>query len=326
MFHTTLLSCSTPQTQRTSPNGSWYLHIVMAVTNTTSGLAVMQQPEVVPLSFPGHGVPVVPSLSPAPQLDTPTNDLSIGPSSSPSVPVYAIVLMCIMLAVFLVVCSVTSVLFCFSLKQRWLLRNQAAAASQEEKGIDCKHWAKSPSSVETEVPSSASSKTVQARQKKSLQFLLYKATEMYRQGNNTAAMTIPDKPVPQRSSSLPDLHARNATQPGIGTMPQLLLPAVSTRSGHSTAQFATVRPISHLPMMKNDVNNKPIVVRPSKDTSSHLKEQIPHRTMPRKVSVHSVGWYEQYQARQKALASYAQLYLAAGAATPEPGTSPSTRL
>ena len=296
-----------------------------AVTSTTNGLVVLQQEEVVSLSpLPLNSTP--PSNGSSLPSTILNNDLPSDPTLSPSVPIHAIVLVSVMLVVFLVVCSITSVLVCFTLKQRWLLRKHPATASQvEKKSTDCSDQGQPSVSVES---SSASSKSVQSRQKKSLRFLLYKATEMYRQGNNsTTAITTPDKPPLRQSVSLPELHNRNAARSRTGNVLQMILPVMNANNDGTTAQaIGTLSPLSRCTLTTNDINNQLALVKKRIDTNSHVEERLPHRTISRKVSVHSAGWYERHQARQKAMASYAQLYLAAGATTPEPGTSPSTRL
>lgn len=253
--------------------------------------------------------------SPAPTL-FPTEPLQ----SDEAIPTYATVLLSLALALLIIVCSVTVTLFCYSSRQRILLmRRHKLPPKEDEESVTSKT---SNQPQEKPSPTNTHSRKIR-RSKSSVQLLMQKAAEISRQGQLTSTTqdsSIKSKLSLKRSHSLPDLVTLRHSPTTSSSTPSNSIPTSIT--SNSKAQVATVRPLNHNgpPPSPSAVNSrltdKSLDIRLDKWRKAHLPQPV----------TGGAGWYERHKSRQIALASYAQLYLAAGAKTPEPGVSPSTKL
>ena len=246
--------------------------------------------------------------------------------TSQTIPVYAIVLLSLAFGLLIVVCGITACFVCYSSRQR-LLHKRKTNRPHNDDDESSTSKVSNPSTARPTMTNTHSRKI--RRSKSSVQLLMQKAAEISRQNQTTnSAHNKPatSKSSLKRSSSLPDLATlRKCPTSNSTTAPSYILPTRIT--SRSKAKVATVRPISRV-----CPPSKPPATPPSStsckvtDKSLDVRLENWRKAHPCQPVSSSAGWYERHKSRQVALASYAQLYLAAGARTPEPGISPSTKL
>ena len=234
-----------------------------------------------------------------------TNDPAVGtqPAVEPeSLPLYAMVLVLTTLTILVSVCSVTIVLFIYTARQRWILKQEKKKDEKREREEQASQEAKKETEDKPDKPvhhyrRSRRSKLYQNRS--TLQTLLHKVSEL---------PAVEDKSNRTRNHS--SLTADNKSDSSSNN--------TSSSSQKTRALVAMVRPISCTPpgsdLLKLGIQKKTTTTSQSTKPSSNNKKGL------------SAGWYDRYQMRQKSLEAYAQLYLAAGANTPEPGAAATTTL
>ena len=244
------------------------------------------------------------------------------------IPVYAIVLLSLAFGALIVVCGITACFVCYSSRQRLLHTRKTNRPHNDDD--DESSTSKAPNLPTTRLPMTNTHSRKIRRSKSSVQLLMQKAAEISRQ--NQSANLEHNRPAKSnsslnRSSSLPDLATLRQC-PATSTAPSYTL---STRiTSRSKAKVATVRPITHVCPPSKPPPPSPTLIPSTSckvtDKSLDVRLEKWRKTHPCQPVSSSAGWYERHKSRQVALASYAQLYLAAGARTPEPGISPSTKL
>ena len=239
------------------------------------------------------------------------------------IPIYAMVLLSLALILLIVVCTVTGSFFCYSSRQRCLQKTKPKMPTQgDEESIISK--TSKPASDGPAMTYTHSRKI--RRSKSSVQLLMQKAAEISRQNhliNATQDDTAMSKCNLRRSHSLPDLTKLGQQSSTSSTAPVVTRYTIPTNiTSNGTARVATVKPISHKrPTQSPTISNPQL----TDETLDMKLDKWRKSWLPQPVKG-GAGWYERHKSRQIALASYAQLYLAAGAKTPEPGVSPSTKL
>ena len=243
---------------------------------------------------------------------------------SETIPLYAIILILIALVVLVSVCSITMVLFFYTLCQRWLLKKQ------ESKVKD-----RGPQELETKEVENVRIKRLPRSHRVYPRW--YKmphnlSHSLSRRGFDKSFSDV-SRPKLVRSVSLPNLSSLkeeqnitvSTTTNGLRNHLQLL-----PKKEQRNVLIATVKPLTTSTSLASDshMTAKPAIVSPPLTSKESLSSSLKAHPFTRHLSYRpqGVGWYERHQARQKSLQSYAQIYLAAGAKTPEPGMSPSTAL
>lgn len=247
------------------------------------------------------------------------------PPGSEEISIYAAVLLSLALCVLIVVCSITACFVCYSSRQRLLhMRKMERPHNDDEESSTSK-----PSQQPTVRPTLTNTHSRKIRRSKSsVQLLMQKAVELSWQNQaggsiHTTPVKSKSKPSLKRSHSLSDIDTlKHCPVDSICTPSRTL----STSITSSKARVATVKPLTQTlttPRPPLSPSNHKLT---NTDMTLDAKLENWKKTHPSQPASSGAGWYERHKLRQIALASYAQLYLAAGARTPEPGVSPSTKL
>lgn len=254
---------------------------------------------------------------------TPTQPMQPLNPSEQTIPIYAMIILSLALVVLIAVCTVTASLICYSCRQRWLLKSSSKTPNQEdEESVTSK-----TSKQKTDGPSITNTHSRKIRRSKSsVQLLMQKASEKSRQNQQTKITRdhiTNSKPNLRRSRSLPDLTDLIQHSSTSSTAPLVSKYTSPTNiTSKCSAQVARVKPISHRGPTHTPNSSEPKLT----DEILNMKLDNWRKSRPSQTFTGGDGWYERHKSRQIALASYAQLYLVAGAKTPEPGVSPSTKL
>ena len=239
-------------------------------------------------------------------------------------PLYASILILIALVVFVSVCSITMILFFYTLCQRWLLKKQE---SKIKDGGPQEPVMKEPDNVR--VKRLPRSHRVYPRWHKTPHNL---SLSLSRRGFDKSFSDV-SRPKLTRSASLPNLSSlKEEPRTTVSTTTNGLINHLQMlpKKEQRNVLIATVKPLTSSTSLASNcyTTAKPAVISPPLTSKESLSSSLKTHPFTRHLSYRpqGVGWYERYQARQKSLQSYAQIYLAAGAKTPEPGISPSTAL
>ena len=210
-------------------------------------------------------------------------------------PVYAIVLVSVMLATLLFVCSITSLLFLYTSRQRYLLNQQKLKVEREKIN-------------KTNNMYYGRRYIIPPYSHRKIRDLRKNTSEDHTQP------TITNNTQDLKSTTLPNQLSKATKETSYRTLlnnnsPQLNV--LSHQQEETTQSVAVVKPQFPYREIQKEISSSIIKMT---NTDEHKintdDDSIPVKQVnpPAHISFHNPGWYELHQSREKAMAAYAQIY------------------
>ena len=212
-------------------------------------------------------------------------------------PVYALVLVSVMLATLLFVCSITGLLFLYTSRQRYLL-NQQKLKVEREKIYKNNNMSYERRYIGRYIPCS----------QRPFWYLRKNTSE-----GNTQPTTINSENDTQdlKSTTLPSQLSKATPYRTLLNNNNPQLNVLSHKQEETTQLVAMVKPQFPYSGIQKEISSSIIKMTNTDDRKINTDDSsIPVKQVnpPAHVSFHNPGWYELHQSREKAMAAYAQIY------------------
>ena len=211
-------------------------------------------------------------------------------------PVYALVLVSVMLATLLFVCSITGLLFLYTSRQRYLLNQQKLKVEREKiyKNNNTYYGRRYIIPPYSKRP--------------------FRDLRKNTEGHTQPTITINNNTQDLKSTTLPNQLSKATKETPYRTVlnnnnPQLIV--LSHKQEETTQSVAMVKPQFPYREIQKEISSSIIKMTNTDDHKINTDDDsIPFKQVnpPLHISFHNPGWYELHQSREKAMAAYAQIY------------------